>query len=174
MRARIVSAAARAVREDGLTSTSIPALMKEVGLTHGSFYVYFDSRDELVSEAVRAAAEGTAARVLAPDDTGLQGVVDRYLSEEHVRNPGFGCVVAALGTEGARQPLPVRATFAEVAVGFLQRVEEAASPLAPGDATTLDDATLVRAASMVGAVLLARLVDDPALAARILEANRQL
>ncbi len=59
VRASIVASAARTLRKKGLAGLSIPALMKEAGLTHGGFYLHFHNRDELVAEAVMAAAEGT-------------------------------------------------------------------------------------------------------------------
>ena len=54
VRARIVQAAAFALRAKGLDGVSIPALMKNVGLTHGTFYAHFENRDALVAKAVRA------------------------------------------------------------------------------------------------------------------------
>ena len=169
VRARIVAAAARALRLHGLDGVSIPALMKEVGLTHGAFYVHFKNRDELVEAAVMAAAHGTEAGVFADHD--LTGVTARYLSLEHVRHPEHGCVLAALGSDGVRQPSRVRAAFGTVARGFLRLTGDASQrPRARASAPT--DETLVRAATMIGAVILARLVDD-ALAERILAAARR-
>ena len=160
VRAAIVHAAARALRRSGLAGVSIPALMREVGLTHGGFYAHFDSRDALVAEAVRAAAEQTGASVLSQGDAR-----SAYLSMAHVEHPDEGCVLAALGTEGARQPPPVREAFAEAARGFVRLVDAA-------DREAPSDEALRVAAQMVGAVVLARLVDDPALAERLLRAAR--
>lgn len=63
IRERIVAAAATALREQGLSGVSIPALTKSVGLTHGGFYAHFESRGELVAAAVEAAATQTAREV---------------------------------------------------------------------------------------------------------------
>jgi len=76
VRAGIVEAASRALRRDGLAGVSVPALMKEAGLTHGGFYGHFKNRDELVAEAVLAAAEATATRVLSGGEGGLPAVLD--------------------------------------------------------------------------------------------------
>jgi TetR/AcrR family transcriptional regulator, transcriptional repressor for nem operon len=168
-RERIVRAAAEALRREGLDGVSIPALMKRVGLTHGGFYVHFRDRDALVAEAVAHAAAETSGGVFA-DDVPLVEALGRYLSLGHVAHPEQGCVVAALGSEASHQPLPVRRAFAEIARGILAHVEKKLRPARPAKEPA-DDA-LVLAATMVGAVILARLVDDDTLAERILRAAR--
>ncbi len=169
VRERIVRAAATALRRDGLSGVSIPALMKRAGLTHGGFYGYFRDRDALVAEAVMSAASDTSNGAFA-DALPLAETLRRYLSEGHVAHPEEGCVVAALGSEGAHQPAPVRRAFAEVARGLLGLVEKKLHPERP--ARALSEDALRLAATMVGAVVLARLVDDEALANRILKAAR--
>jgi TetR/AcrR family transcriptional repressor of nem operon len=106
VRANILELAARALRRDGLSAVSIPALMKAAGLTHGGFYGYFESRDELVAQSVMLAAQQTGARVLSEEAGDLDGMLAGYLSEAHVNHPEFGCVVAALGTEAPKQSEP--------------------------------------------------------------------
>jgi len=49
---RIVAIASRRFREKGLAGFGIAEAMNEAGLTVGSFYTHFDSRDELLAEAV--------------------------------------------------------------------------------------------------------------------------
>lgn len=170
VRATIVAKAARALRAGGLGGVSIPALMKAAGLTHGGFYAHFENRDELVSEAVLAAAHETAARVLSPEIGDLDATLDAYLSIGHVEHPEVGCVIAALGTEGRAQSKPVRRAFAEAARGFVRLLETKLHPKSA--AGTLSDEAMRLSAQMIGAVVLARLVDDPALAARILNAAK--
>ncbi|MFO0742177.1 MAG: TetR/AcrR family transcriptional regulator [Labilithrix sp.] len=169
VRAEILTHAARALRRFGLSGVSVPKLMKEAGLTHGGFYVHFANRDELVAEAVVAAAERTAASALAPD-RGIEGVLDTYLSEPHVEHPEEGCVLAALGSDARNQSPPVRKAFARVARGFLEHVQTA---LGPKPKSGVSDEALRVASRMVGAIVLARLVDDRALAARIVAAARR-
>lgn len=170
VRASIVESAARALRRDGLGAVSIPALMKEAGLTHGGFYGHFDSRDQLVAEAVMLAAEQTSARVLSEDAGDLRAMLSAYLSEAHAQHPEAGCVLAALGTEGRKQPMPVRRVFGEVARGFVRLVDRQLRR----KKTTAEpsDEALRLSAQMIGAVVLARLVDDEPLKRRILVAAR--
>jgi TetR/AcrR family transcriptional regulator, transcriptional repressor for nem operon len=166
VRASIVASAAQALRRDGLAGVSIPALMKKAGLTHGGFYVHFKNRDELVAEAVLAAAEQTAQNVLSKEGGGL----DAYLSELHVKHPEHGCVLAALGSEGRTQPPPVRRAFAKAARGFVELVGQTLDK--KGSKPRSADEGLALAARMIGAVVLARLVDDDKLAKRILAAAK--
>ncbi len=166
MRTRIVEAASRALRRDGIDAVSIPKLMKLVGLTHGGFYVHFRDRDELVAEAVAHTATDSAISSDAP----AAEAFTRYLSLDHVRHPELGCVIAALGIEGARQHGPVRRAFAEAASRFLRGVERRLHPKS-GDGSLSDEA-LATASRMVGAVVLARLVQDEALANRLLESAK--
>ena len=170
VRGIIVQAAASALRREGLQGISIPALMKKAGLTHGGFYAHFKSRDELVAEAVLAAAEETGSSVLS-NPRGLSAVLGTYLSKEHVGNAAAGCVLAALGSEGRRQPTIVRRAFAKAAQGFIRLLEQKRQPQA--STAVPSDETLALASSMIGAIVLARLVDDEGLAERILKAVRR-
>jgi TetR/AcrR family transcriptional repressor of nem operon len=169
VRERIVRAAAAALRGRGLDGVSIPEVMRQAGLTHGGFYAHFRDRDELAAEAIRAAAQETAAAVFAGGRS-LEEVLERYLSPGHLEHPEAGCVVAALGAEGPRQSAPVRRAFAEAARGLLRLVEQRLHPESPPG--EVSDEALLRASAMVGAVVLGRLVDDPRLAGRILTAAR--
>jgi len=166
VRSRIVEAASRALRREGLAAVSIPKLMKLVGLTHGGFYVHFRDRDELVAEAVAFSSTDSALA----DDAPRAEAFARYLSREHVRNPEFGCVVAALGIEGARQRGPVRRAFGEAALRLLRGVERKLHPKAAKGA--LSDEALATASRIVGAVVLARLVQDESLANRLLDSAK--
>jgi TetR/AcrR family transcriptional repressor of nem operon len=170
VRERIVRVAARKLRGAGLEGPSVPDLMKEAGLTHGGFYGYFRSRDDLVAEAVRNAATETAEGLFQASKD-LSAVLSAYLSEAHLSHPNSGCVVAALGSDGWRKGKKVRAAFADVARGLARLVDEKLGPVAQGDA--ISDRALAVTAQMVGAVLLGRLVDDPVLAGRIVSASRK-
>lgn len=169
VRQRIVDAAAAALRERGLGGVSIPSLMKSAGLTHGGFYAHFADRDELVAAAVEAAGAATSEGAFG-DSLTLEETLARYLSMGHVEHPEGGCVVAALGTEGGRQAPRVRQAFAHVARGLLRLVDRKVSG---SRGSTLSNEALRAASTMVGAVVLARLVDDSKLAERILRAARE-
>src|SRR5262249_48199920 len=137
------------------------------GLTHGGFYGHFKDREDLIAQAVVQAARDS---MLAGDKPGIEALRS-YLSTDHALHPERGCVVAALGGEAAPQKGAVRAGFAEIGRRFLGHVERRIHPEAKKDGPPSDEA-LVAASRIVGAIVLARLVQDEALAERILEATK--
>ena len=111
-RERIVDAASRRFRRAG-AGVGIGQLMRALKMTHGGFYRHFDSKDQLLAEALTRAFEDSrtrirAAVVMAPPGGELAAIVNTYLSEEHCANVSGGCPVAALASELSRQPRVVR------------------------------------------------------------------
>nr|WP_315219738.1 TetR/AcrR family transcriptional regulator [uncultured Duganella sp.] len=173
---RIVEVASRAIRRSGYDGTGVADIMKEAGLTHGGFYAHFASREALLAEAAdraRAEALGWTAQVFeaAPEGRGLQALMQAYLSDEHLNGVERGCAVSALGSEMHRQAPEVR----HVATRHIrQLIDIVAGEIAKGSAEGGDrgahDEAMVRISAMVGTVVLARAVDDPALAKSLREA----
>src|SRR6202047_5380503 len=114
---RIVAIASKRFREKGLAGFGIADLMKEAGLTVGGFYKHFDSRDELVAEAVSAAFGIWQRQKEAAESGGqplsVETLIDGYLSDAHRKNPGSGCVFSALAPEIARSDERTRALTSE-------------------------------------------------------------
>lgn len=175
-RERIVDAAAKRFRQDGIDGVSVPALMKDIGLTHGGFYAHFPSKDALVAEAISAGMiqAMTMLATLVPADASdpLQGFVDAYCSAQHRDGPGSGCAIAALAGHVARLSPEVRAEMTaqvEAAIGRLAAITE---PVGDLDRNEVAAGTL---AGVVGAIVLSRMCrDDAALSDRILSASRRL
>src|SRR5438105_1850925 len=111
---RIVKTAATIIRRDGYGGTGVADIMKEAGLTHGGFYAHFDSKAQLLAEALDQAGVDTLERMRkvgagAPPGDALQLFVQAYLSDGHHAAPEDGCALAALGSETPRQAPEVRA-----------------------------------------------------------------
>ena len=166
---RIVSAAARAIRRSGYDGTGVADIMKAAGLTHGAFYAHFASREAMLAEAAdRAGAESVAAAAIAaatvPPEKALTAMLRAYLSREHLENAEQGCPVAALGSEMPRQAPEVRRVATRRIKEMIDLVARQSPdwglPSAHGRA---HEQALVTVATMVGALLLARAVDEPAL-----------
>ena len=169
---RIVEAAARAIRRSGDDGTGVADIMKDAGLTHGGFYAHFASREAMLAEAAdRAGAEGVAAlervTAAAPPAQARQALVRAYLSQAHVENAESGCVVAALGSEMPRQAPEVRRAATRRIKEMIDLVARQAPDWGQPGA---HEHALVTVATMVGALLLARAVDDPKLPDALLEA----
>jgi AcrR family transcriptional regulator len=169
---RIVETAARAIRRSGYDGTSVADIMKEAGLTHGGFYAHFLSREAMLAEAAdRAGAEAvaTSTRVAAtvPPEQALQALLRAYLSKEHLKSPEMGCPVAALGSEMPRQAPEVR----RAATRRIKEMIDVVARQSPdwGQPGAHEHA-LVTAATMVGALVMARAVDDPKLSDALLKA----
>ena len=170
---RIVGAAARAIRRSGYNGTGVADIMNEVGLTHGGFYAHFASRDAMLAEAAdQAGAESvdTLTRVAAagPPQEAFRSMIRAYLSKEHVEDAASGCPMAALGSEMPRQAAKVR----RAATRRIKEVIDIVARHSPehGKPGAYEHA-LVISATMVGALILARAVDDPKLSEALREAS---
>ncbi len=162
---RIVQAAARAIRRSGYDGTGVADIMKEAGLTHGAFYAHFASREAMLAEAAdRAGAEsnafGASVVATAPAEQALQALVQVYLSKEHLAGIETGCPVAALGSEMPRQAPEVRRAATRRIKEMIDLVARQSPDWGQPDA---HERALVTVATMVGALMIARAVDDAAL-----------
>ena len=162
---RIVSVAAKAIRRSGYGGTGVADIMKDAGLTHGGFYAHFESRDAMLAEAAKqACAESTAviAEVLstAPSEMALETMLRTYLSKEHVAQTDAGCPLAALGSETSRQGPEVRRVITRYTK---EMVDLAARQFPDWGQPAAHERAMATVATMVGALLLAKAVDDPAL-----------
>ena len=169
---RIVSVAARAIRRSGYDGTGVADIMKEAGLTHGAFYAHFESREAMLAEAAsRACAESAAAtaKLMAsgPPQEALATMLRAYLSRLHIEHAEMGCPLAALGSETPRQTPEVR----RVSTRHIKEMIDFVARQSPdwGQPAAHEQA-LVTVATMVGTLLLARAVDEPALADSLCEA----
>ncbi len=166
-RQRIVEAAARLFRGDGFDGVGVDAIMKEADLTHGGFYGHFASKDALMAEAMAHAVERSMAWQERVDS--LSDLVASYLSDRHRADRADGCVVAALGADVARRGPAVRRT---VTAGIRRQVDRLVVLLRHGTPAARRRRAIATYAGMVGALTLARAVDDPALAREILTTAR--
>ena len=162
---RIVDVASRAIRRSGYGGTGVADIMKEAGLTHGAFYAHFDSREAMLAEAADragAAANAAAASIVAavPPDQSLRALVTTYLSREHVNGVENGCPVSALGSEMPRQSPEVRRA---ATLRIKEMVDLVARQMPDWGQPAAHERALATVASMVGTLMLARAVDEPAL-----------
>jgi AcrR family transcriptional regulator len=162
---RIVDTAARAIRRSGYGGTGVAEIMKEAGLTHGGFYAHFESREGMLAEAAdRAGADGMAvlSRVAAeaPPPKALEAMLRAYLSKAHVEGAETGCAIAALGSEMPRQAPKVR----RAATRRIKEMIDLVARQLPGwGRPEAHERALVTTATALGALILARAVDDPKL-----------
>jgi len=172
-RARILEAAGRLFRRRGFHASGVDAVMGEAGLTPGGFYAHFSSKEELLADALRQAADAVESRRERALD-GLSGrawsraFVESYLSASHRDAAEDGCPLAPLLSELARAGEPVRRSFEAIVLRLAARMNGPESDAPP------DDRSLAVLALCVGGLGFARSVQDEALGRRILDACREL
>lgn len=168
-REKILEVAGTLFRERGFDGIGVADIMKRAGLTHGGFYGHFDSKDDLAAETTARvlSREGWLQRLTGKANPSLGEVVRKYLSPRHRDDAGHGCLFAALGSDVVRQPRSIRRAFTE---GLRLRVAAMQSVLPRRSAAEQRKKALATMASLVGAMILSRAVDDPKLSGEILEA----
>ena len=188
-RERILSEASGRLRTDGVAGVSIAQLMTAAGLTHGGFYRHFESREDLIAQATaRALVDGAAAgaRARAGHGPTLAAYVKGYLSRSHRDAPGNGCAIAALAADVPHAGAPTSAVFTQGLKAALDRLaaqfDTSGSAAASekisqteGVAKASESAheqAMVLLSTMVGALVLARAVDDANLSDQLLAASR--
>lgn len=173
--ARLVEAAAARFKEHGVDGISLADLMQDLKLTHGGFYRHFDSRDELVTEALELAltqsGQAMRERLFDGDTPDIARFVDFYLDEAHRDGRATGCAVAALAGDAPRKSADVQAQFRKQIESNLETLSEAL-----GLAGSADDArstALLVLSALYGALMMARAVGDSPLSREVLRTVRK-
>lgn len=173
-RRRVLENASRQIREHGIEALGVADCMRSAGLTHGAFYGHFASRDALIVEALEYALGQSRESMEARESdagkragTPLQSIAEAFLGEYHVKNPGSGCALCALAGDSRHASADVRTLLTRYLRELASRVAQAASN---GD----EKSALGIVATIVGAITLARAVDDEELARSILASSLAL
>jgi TetR/AcrR family transcriptional repressor of nem operon len=173
-REQILTAAARLFREQGIGATGVDSITEDAGLTHGAVYSQFGSKEAIAAEAVQLAltrskhlwdrmAERKGRKKVFP------AIVEQYLSPAHRDHAGQGCVIAAIGSEIARQPRSVRDSFTRE---FKHSLEYLADLMRENKSAARSTEDAIAAfVSMVGALIIARAVNDETLSDLILKST---
>lgn len=168
-RRKILDAAARLFRECGIDAVGVDAVMSAAGLTHGAFYGHFASKSDLVAQAFdHAMSQADNAWRGAKDPTKMLG--ELYLATEHCEHPGEGCALATMGPEVSRHGAAIQRALA---TGLHERVDALAALLEPGSEKERRAEAIATWATLVGAMVLARGVDDPKFRDEILAAGKK-
>lgn len=163
-RVRILTEASRLFRKRGFDAVTVSEVMKAAGQTHGGFYSHFASKDDLVAQTIAFALDGEGDAL--PD---LQGWIDVYLSPLHRDHAGEGCPTASLAGLMRQQTPEARAAMTK---GLDAQIDRFARSLPAGDPAARRRDAIGRWSAMVGALVMARAVDDPTLADELLTSTR--
>src|SRR5215218_7125196 len=166
-RQRILEAAGRRFKQDGIDGAGVAAVMSDAGLTNGGFYAHFESKEDLVAnvlaDQLRTQRQGFDD--LPSDRAGLEAIVRRYLSPQHRDEWADGCPSAALLDEIVRRPAATRQVFTDELMGV---IDDIASRLDPTDVEVARTDALTVFGLMVGTLQLARALTDRDLSDQLL------
>ena len=166
-RRRILEAAGRRLKRDGIDGSGVATLMADAGLTHGAFYAHFDSKEDLVVNTVADQLRGLRETYSA---LSLEEIVRGYLSVQHRDDTEGGCPSAALLDEIARSSDAVKRAYTD---GQLVIIDDIAARLAPADPRSARVRALGAFALMVGTLQVSRALADKRLADDVLEQGIQ-
>ena len=167
-RRHILDVASAQFRESGIAAVGLAGIMSEAGLTNGAFYTHFSSKEELVREVLMDSLTRREERHKANLETGvaLETTIRDYLSTRHRDRAGTGCPTAALVAEIARHPKATRDAFTGKVSDIIALMAE---QIRQGSAEERRRKAITIYAAMVGALQLAREVNDKQLSEEILE-----
>jgi TetR/AcrR family transcriptional regulator, transcriptional repressor for nem operon len=166
-RRRIIEAAGRRLKRDGIDGSGVAALMADAGLTNGAFYAHFDSKEDLVASAV---ADQLRDQRETFSGQSLEEIVRGYLSIKHRNDTEGGCPSAALLDEIARSSDAVKHAYTD---GQLALIDDVAARFAPHDPEAARVQALGVFALMVGTLQVSRALADQCLADEVLEQGIQ-
>lgn len=168
-RRRILEAAGRLFRAKGFEAVTVAEVMQAAGLTHGGFYGHFRSKDDLIAQTLAHTLLAGENRRRSPAEIDLARYAASYLSPRHRDDLAGGCPTAGLGAETIRQSPEARAAMT---AGLRRQIELLSESAPDADPAERRRAAIGSWAAMVGAVILARLSDDPRLSDEVLEQTR--
>ncbi|UXN68042.1 TetR/AcrR family transcriptional regulator (plasmid) [Devosia neptuniae] len=159
-RENVVNVASKLFREHGFNGIGLSDLMKGAGLTQGGFYKQFSSKDDLIVEASASALENSKSRwvdLAAGSSDPRRALLSFYLSATHLQERAEGCVIASLAPDAARHSPELRQTFQAGIERHLELLDQLVS-VAPGE--DMRERSMITLSTMVGALVIARAVDD--------------
>lgn len=170
-REKLLQVATNQFREHGINGVGLADLTKEAGMSLGSFYGYFDSKEHLVSECcartIAESRENVASALSRPVPNAVESTIDGYLSIRHRDERSMGCGMAALGGEFARESAKVR----EAATTELTELFDEMARALPGrSGRKKRDQSIAIMAGLMGGLILSRMTDNAKLSKDILEA----
>jgi AcrR family transcriptional regulator len=166
-RQRIVEAAGRRFKQDGIDGAGVATVMSDAGLTNGAFYGHFRSKEDLVANVLadQLRAQRQSFDAQSSDRAGLEAFIRSYLSPEHRDQSADGCPSAALIDEIVRRPAATKRVFTDELAATMNDI---ASRLDPTDVEAARADALALFGFMLGTLQLARALTDRDLSDQLL------
>jgi TetR/AcrR family transcriptional regulator, transcriptional repressor for nem operon len=166
-RQRILEAAGRRFKQDGIDGAGVTAVMSDAGLTNGAFYAHFASKEDLVANVLadQLRTQRHSFDAQPTDRGGLEAFIRSYLSPQHRDQYADGCPSAALLDEIARRPAATKQIYTDELMGV---IDDIASRLDPTNAEASRTHALTLFGLMLGTLQLARTLTDRDLSDQLL------
>ena len=166
-RQRIIEAAGRRFKQDGIDGAGVATVMSDAGLTNGAFYGHFGSKEDLVANVVadQLRTQRQSFDAQPSNRAGLEAFIGSYLSPEHRDQSADGCPSAALIDEIVRRPAATKQAFTDE---LTSTMDDIASRLDPTDVEAARTDALALFGFMLGTLQLARALTDRDLSDQLL------
>ena len=166
-RQRIVEAAGRRFKQDGIDGAGVATVMSDAGLTNGAFYGHFKSKEDLVASVLadQLRAQRQSFDAQPSDRAGLEAFIRSYLSPRHRDERADGCPSAALLDEIVRRPTATKRVFTDE---LADTMDDVASRINPADVEAARTDALALFGFMLGTLQLARALTDRDLSDQLL------
>lgn len=168
-RQELLNITGQIAKKDGFAATGVDGFMKAAGVTSGTFYSHFSSKQELLKALIKHELQHSFDMWQNnPHDNAQDWIefeLDRYLTPAHVQHPEQGCSLPTLSSEIARADQDTKLVYeTELLRGHALFSAHLAS----------EEKAWAMMSQLVGAVLIARAMHDPELQKSILQANKMI
>jgi TetR/AcrR family transcriptional repressor of nem operon len=166
----IVKSASEQFRSKGIAATGISEIMSTVGLTNGGFYRHFDSKDQLITEALQLSTNNLIVELEKVLHRGgkvaeAELLAKHYLSRGHRDNVESGCPLAGIGSELSRVDITSQQITTDCINRFIDIIKNQTNGSSAEESKSIATATVCM---LVGALTLSRTVTDKKLSNDIL------
>ena len=166
-RQRILEAAGRRFKQDGIDGAGVATVMSDAGLTNGAFYGHFRSKEDLIANVLadQLRAQRRSFDSQPAGRAGIEAFIRSYLSAEHRDEAADSCPSAALIDEIVRRPAATKQVFTDE---LTRTMDDIASRLDPTDVEAARTDALALFGFMLGTLQLARTLTDRDLSDQLL------
>ena len=168
-RLELLSITGQIAKKNGFAATGVDGFMQAAGVTSGTFYSHFSSKQDLLKALVEYELQQSFNMWQSnPHDNAKDWInfeLERYLSPSHLEHPEQGCVLPALASEVARADDCIKQTYEkELLRGHALFTQHLGC----------ENKACAMICQLVGAISISRAIHEPALQKSILEANKML
>ena len=169
VRQKIIQSALQLFNRHGFTAASIDDIMAGAGMTRGGFYSYFQSKSELYAEAISCFVTEKQEIIANADKASDRAMtlLRDYLSRQHFEDLATSCPMIGLPNDVSRSDQSVREAQEAALRMMVETFQQGMTP----DAQASRQVALALASLCLGGMVLARAIEDRALADELREAT---